>query len=270
MTIPTKTSKSEPHKKPLKAKKIDQISEKHSKKNKAPSSTKSVPSKKVKYQLEDAKVEKVQKKKTRSSDTINISKKTSLKKVNSSTELKHKSSSPSLTTKNATKKSKQTSNAAIIITSNATKTAISVKKREKTDPQKQAVRATVEKKSSTKKLKKQSSAHTLPSPSPPPSTPIPAKRPPLKQCVSIATSTSIGIDMSTQTDPVAETQLIKPAYQNHYLDVRDLVPVGALKITLEELMDSMRIVENQRAAITIKKQASVKSKIRKALKSIKI
>lgn len=271
MTIPTKTSKLKLRKKPSKPKQIDQISEKQSKKIKAPSSTKPVPSKKVKNQLdEEAKVEKVQKKKTRSSNTINVSKKASLKKVNSSLELKHKSSSSSLPTKNATKKPKQTSNAAIITTSNATKAAIGVKKREKTDPHKQAIKATVEKKSSTKKLKKQSSVHTLPSPSPPLSTPIPAKRPPLKQCVSRATSTTIGIDMSTQTDPIVEAQLIKPTYQNHCLDVRDFVPVSALKITLEELMDSMQIVEKQRAAIPIKKQATIKSKIRKALKSIKI
>ncbi|CAO3621976.1 unnamed protein product [Mucor fragilis] len=220
MTIPTKTSKLKLRKKPSKPKQIDQISEKQSKKIKAPSSTKPVPSKKVKNQLdEEAKVEKVQKKKTRSSNTINP---------------------------------KQTSNAAIITTSNATKAAIGVKKREKTDPHKQAIKATVEKKSSTKKLKKQSSVHTLPSPSPPLSTPIPAKRPPLKQCVSRATSTTIGIDMSTQTDPIVEAQLIKPTYQNHCLDVRDFVPVSALKITLEELMDSMQIVEKQRAAIPIK------------------
>ncbi|KAL9538460.1 hypothetical protein MBANPS3_010909 [Mucor bainieri] len=246
MTIPTKTSKSELRKKPSKAKQTDLISEKASKKAKALSSAKAVSSKKVKHQPKETDVEKIPKKKTRSSDAIAINKKASLKKVNSSTELKHKSSSPSLPTKNATKKSKQTNS------------------------HKQAIKSTVEKKS-TKKLKKQSSAHTLSSPPPPPpSTPIPAKRPPLKQCVSVATSTSIGVDMSTQTDPIVETQLFKPLHQSHYLDVRDLVPVNALKFTLEELMGSMQIVEKQRAVVPIKKQATIKSKLRKALKSIKI
>ncbi|GAN03409.1 hypothetical protein MAM1_0040c02862 [Mucor ambiguus] len=270
MTISTKTSKSELRKKPSKAKQIDLIPEKPSKKIKASSSAKPMPSKKVKNQPKETEVEKIQKK-ARSSDATSTNKKTSLKKVNFSTELQHKSSSPSLPTKNATKKSKQTSNATVITTFNATKTVTNVKKREKTSSGKQAIKSTVEKKSSTKKLKKQSSAHTLPPPPfPPPSTPIPMKRPPLKHCVSVATSTSIGVDMSTQTDPIIETQLSKPAYQSHYLDVRDLVPVNALKITLEELMSSMQIVEKQRVAIPIKKQATIKSKLRKALKSIKI
>lgn len=73
--------------------------------------------------------------------------------------------------------------------------------------------------------------------------------------------------MSTQTDPIVETQQSKPNYQSQYLDLRDLVPINALKITLEEFMDSMQIVEKQRTAIPIKKQATtIKSKIRKALK----
>ncbi|EPB91975.1 hypothetical protein HMPREF1544_01269 [Mucor circinelloides 1006PhL] len=263
--MPTKTSKSELGKIPTKPKQIDPVPEKSSKKTKSSSSRKPVSSKKVEHQLKEAEVDKVQKKKTRSSDAISGSKKTSLKKANSSTELKHKSSLPS---KNATKKSKQASNAAIITTS---KTATNVKKREQTDRHEQTIKPTDKKKSTSKKLKKQSSAHTLPSlltPSPiPPSTPIATKRPSLKQCVSRATSTSIGIDMSTQTDPIVETQQSKPNYQSQYLDLRDLVPINALKITLEEFMDSMQIVEKQRTAIPIKKQATtIKSKIRKALK----
>ncbi|KAK4518487.1 uncharacterized protein ATC70_008705 [Mucor velutinosus] len=269
MTIPTKTSKSELRKKSSKAKQIDQIPEKPCKKIEAPTSTKPVPSKKVKHQPKEAEVEKVQKKKTRSSDVISISKKASLKKVNSSAELKHKSSLAPLPTKNARKKSKQTSNST---TSNVPKTAINnVKKQEKTDPHKHVVKSTADKKSSTKKLKKQSSAHILPSlPSPPPLTSTPATRLPLRQCALMATSVSVGVDMGTQTDPIVDTQLSKPTYHSHYLDVRDLVPVSALKITLEELMDSMQIVEKQSAAVPIKKQATIKSRLRKALKSIKI
>ncbi|KAF1805586.1 hypothetical protein V8B55DRAFT_1490318 [Mucor lusitanicus] len=273
MAIPTKTSKSELRKKSSKAKQINPIPEKTSKKVKTSSPTKPVSLKKVKHQPKEAEIEKAPKNKTRSSDAISTGKTTTLKKSKSSTESKHKSSSPSLTTKNATKKSKQTSNAAIITTtSNATKTTTNVKKREKIDSHKDTIKSTVEKNPSTKKLKKQSSAHTLHSqqPPPPPSTPIPAKRPPLKQYVSVGTSTSIGVDMSTQTDPIVESQLLKPTYQSHYLDIRDLVPVNALKITLEELMDSMQVVEKQRAAIPIKKQATIKSILRKALKSIKI
>lgn len=264
--MPTKTSKSELGKRPTKPKQIDPVPEKSSKKTKSSSSRKPVSSKKVEHQLKEAEVDKVQKKKTRSSDAISSSKKTSLKKANSSTELKHKSSL--LPSKNATKKSKQASNAAIIT---ASKTATNVKKREQTDRREQTIKSTDKKKSTSKKLKKQSSAHTLASlltPSPiPPSTPIATKRPSLKQCVSRATSTSIGIDMSTQTDPIVETQQSKPNYQSQYLDLRDLVPINALKITLEEFMDSMQIVEKQRTAIPIKKQATtIKSKIRKALK----
>ncbi|KAL7329058.1 hypothetical protein PS15p_207227 [Mucor circinelloides] len=262
--MPTKTSKSELGKRPTKPKQIDPVPEKSSKKTKSSSSKKPVSCKKVEHQLKEAEVDKVQKKKTRSSDAISTSKKTSLKKANSSTELKHKSSLPS---KNATKKSKQASNAAIIT---ASKTATNVKKGEQTDRREQTIKSTDKKKSTSKKLKKQSSAHTLPSLTPstnPPSTPIPAKRPSLNQCVSRATSTSIGIDMSTQTDPIVETQLSKPNYQSQYLDLRDLVPINALKITLEEFMDSMQIVEKQRTAIPIKKQATtIKSKIRQALK----
>ncbi|OAD04518.1 hypothetical protein MUCCIDRAFT_161255 [Mucor lusitanicus CBS 277.49] len=212
MAIPTKTSKSELRKKSSKAKQINPIPEKTSKKVKTSSPTKPVSLKKVKHQPKEAEIEKAPKNKTRSSDAIS------------------------------------------------------------TDSHKDTIKSTVEKNPSTKKLKKQSSAHTLHSqqPPPPPSTPIPAKRPPLKQYVSVGTSTSIGVDMSTQTDPIVESQLLKPTYQSHYLDIRDLVPVNALKITLEELMDSMQVVEKQRAAIPIKKQATIKSILRKALKSIKI